>query len=329
MRRANGSVCSFKSHFQAISTDNLLVIVSLDCGDDLATSPEGPWLGGKDRNAFPRMLPAPKDGSDAILKTTRLLDTRNPAEQNPAVGTKLCQSLSHIHLNYGCSLDPDGRVKDPFYLLNELFQHDAFNESQMLDLIADKVKKHTIGTDLNMIEAADYKILHSRLLHFQRFLEHRIENLQDKLELIRRRGGRSWYRPEHGHLDELTKSATLSLVEDFEYLLKRAHNLLMRIERSISLTINLANIGEARRNTELNTTFFRFTVVASFYIPLSFTASFFGMNFGELGTGHLSIWVFFAVSIPILILSVIGLFFRRSWAGRLHRLLSDGFSWGD
>lgn len=296
-------------------------MVFLDCGNDLATSPEGPWL---DRKSS-RMLPTPKTDPDAMLETMQRSGIGRSAGQDPPIDTRLLQSFSHIHLSYGDSLIAEARAKDPFYLLNELFQQDASCERQILDLIAHKIKNHTIGVDSNMIEADDYKILRSELLHFQSFLEDYVENLQNKIDVIRRRGGTSWSRPVEDHVTQITNSATSLLMEDFEYLLKRANNLLVKIERSISLTMSIAGIEDARRGIEQNTTIFRFTVVASFYIPLSFTTSFFGMNFDELSKG-LSLWIFFAASTPVFILSVFCLFIRRSRVERFQRSLSEGIS---
>jgi Mg2+ and Co2+ transporter CorA len=140
-------------------------------------------------------------------------------------------------------------------------------------------------------------------------LEHRVESLQDKLDLIRRRGGTSWPRQEAGPSADVADAAALLLTEDFEYVLRRSHDLLKKIERSMSLSMSLANIEQAKHGLSLNSTLFRLTIVASFYIPLSFTTSFFGMNFNELQS--LSIWIFFVTSFPIFVISVVCLFIRR------------------
>jgi hypothetical protein len=281
------------------------VLVYLDCGADLATSPQGAWHNGQDQNTYFRIIPTPTDTSDLILNPEQWIYSGGPAGQHHAVRSKTGQSFSQVHLNYGTSLNSDARARDPFYLLNELFRHHASNENQTLDMVANKIETHRIGTDTDSIESTGYSITHSQLLHFQRFLEHRIEHLEDTLRFIQKRGGTLWIRPISGQLGELTDSAAMSLIEDFEDLLKRAQDLLLKIERSSSLTMNLTSIDEGKRNTELNSLLFRFTIVASFYIPWSFTASFFGMNFTELGTGVLSIWTYFVASIPIMVLSII------------------------
>ena len=95
---------------------------------------------------------------------------------------------------------------------------------------------------------------------------------------------------------------------DLEYLVERATFLRNRSETSITLAMNVASIGEARRGLQQNKAMFRFTVLVSIYMLFSFTASFFGMNFRQLGQGDLSMWIYVAVSVPVFALSILFLF---------------------
>lgn len=47
------------------------------------------------------------------------------------------------------------------------------------------------------------------------------------------------------------------------------------------------------------------TRLTFFYIPLSFTTSFLGMNLKVLGSGELQLWVWFAFAVPVLLISYI------------------------
>ena len=50
----------------------------------------------------------------------------------------------------------------------------------------------------------------------------------------------------------------------------------------------------------------RLTQLAFFNIPISFTTSFFGMNFKQLNSGtNLSTWIWFVVSFPRLVISIL------------------------
>ncbi|KAI1085123.1 hypothetical protein F5B20DRAFT_521045 [Whalleya microplaca] len=122
---------------------------------------------------------------------------------------------------------------------------------------------------------------------------------------------------------DIARIAALHIEQDLNYLIERALELKKRAETSITLSMNVAGISEARRGVQQNKALFRFTVLAAIYVPLSFTASIFGMNFEQFGQGGLSIWIYFAVSCPVFALSVIFLFVSpetiSTWIRRIGR----------
>ena len=67
--------------------------------------------------------------------------------------------------------------------------------------------------------------------------------------------------------------------------------------------MNRAVVAESRKAIDQAERLKRLTLLATFFIPLSFTTSLFGMNFEELGQGHLHVWLFAVVSAPVLVLS--------------------------
>ena len=149
----------------------LLVIIFSDCGDDLASSPTGPWLSDQGPPEF-RLLPTPKhDGNMSWETASWQQDSASSTDQIPLIDTRIRQSLSDIHVKYGENLDKMVQAQDPFYLLYPLFQQVAFAESQMLDLVDAKIKKHDVGViSSNSIGTIDNETSHSQLLHFQGFL---------------------------------------------------------------------------------------------------------------------------------------------------------------
>jgi Mg2+ and Co2+ transporter CorA len=73
----------------------------------------------------------------------------------------------------------------------------------------------------------------------------------------------------------------------------------------MTVIMNNANIAESKRAIEQAKRVGKLTMLAFFYVPLSFTASFFGMNFEQFATGpYLGVWVWFVVTVPVMLLSI-------------------------
>ena len=291
----------------------------MDCGEDLAKAPPGPWRRDLNQRVFgarTQLLMAPQQKSYTFFQTTSWNSTQSVDEQDVSLDDRLPQRLSRIPLQYGRYLDHEVMREDPFYALHSIFDYIASSECQMLDLIQNKLDTHS-KLDITA-DVADHGMSQSNLVHFQEVLEQCVAQLEETLRIIEKRGAVWWPKAQEGR-SMVAESAAALLQEDYEYLLHRAKTLLSRSERSMTMTMNMLSIEEARRSVKQNTTLFRFTVVASIYIPLSFTSSFFGMNFVELGQGSLSIWIFFAACAPVFIISALCLFISRS---RLERLRS-------
>lgn len=71
------------------------------------------------------------------------------------------------------------------------------------------------------------------------------------------------------------------------------------------MLMNSAVVAESRKNMQQTERMKKPTLLATLFIPLSFSTSVFGMNFRQFGQGHLSIWIWAAVSVPILVVAVV------------------------
>jgi Mg2+ and Co2+ transporter CorA len=78
-----------------------------------------------------------------------------------------------------------------------------------------------------------------------------------------------------------------------------AHLALMETEKSISDSKALS----------------RLTILGSLFIPMSFVCSFFSIN-GEFAVGETKFWVYFAVTLP-LVVAILVIVFGRRWYKRL------------
>ena len=102
------------------------------------------------------------------------------------------------------------------------------------------------------------------------------------------------------------------LKSDYSELVERAEMLSKRCVDESFLLMNKIMVGETQRGVSEAQSMARLTLLAYFFIPLSFTAAFFGMNVREPQGSDgavLSVWVWFLVSIPVLLLAV-ALYFR-------------------
>lgn len=63
-------------------------------------------------------------------------------------------------------------------------------------------------------------------------------------------------------------------------------------------------LTESRKATEQACSVTRLTLLAFLFLPLSFTTSFFGINFRELDEG-LNLWIWAATSIPLFVLVLV------------------------
>ena len=192
--------------------------------------------------------------------------------------------------------------QDPLYALNGIFSFFVASEAQTLSFLAKQIESNT-APEVDAAEVVGAESL-SNLLHCRQLLEGHYEELRYVLGIIQRRGEKGWPRAR----SDVSEQAASSMQADLEYLVERAIFLRNRSETSITLAMNVASIGEARRGLQQNKAMFRFTVLVSVYVPFSFTASFFGMNFRQLGQGDLSMWIYVVVSVPVFALSILFLF---------------------
>jgi hypothetical protein len=308
------------------SNPDLAAIVCSDAGRDLSLGPPGPWTNIDDR----------KYSSSTIYPTLQHLSrgfyrTNSNLKPDPNVDRGAhFQSASLLPEQFSTTLDVSTMRINPFYALTELFRFSAFSENQFLNLMEQKITPD-----------AGYKSLKqetptlSNLLYFREILEAHIVQLKNTVKVIRGRGTHWTSSCEKGApagpppTSQRTKADTAAsmLLEDFEYLLERAETLKHRCDQGMAVIMNNAMLAESKRAIHQAKGVAKLTLVAFFYIPFSFTTSFFGMNFQELGTGKLSVWAWFATSIPVFLITLAFLIldvsaFRRvtSQLGRWFKL---------
>lgn len=219
----------------------------------------------------------------------------------------LPQTAVNLYRQACSSLEKDLSIDDPFSAVVEILLYAAAAESQYLNMVRSNIhlnreKLFDASSDENIIVAARSSIVHT----LDSLEEHR-KDYEGILAFIQRRSQRHDAEPS---ATDPPRTLT-QLVVDFENLINRSERLCRECERNMSMATSNASILEAKRGIEQSQSLFKFTVLASVYVPLSYTASFFGMNFQEIGQGKLSIWLYFVVSLPIFTLSLLTMFLNK------------------
>lgn len=298
---------------------NWIALIWLDAGNDLSESLHGPWL-TEDSSIEPSRMSRWKEVFLPTIRHRPRLALRSkryalPPEEQYHSG-HLPQVAALLRKDYGKYLDTKLIQIDPFYALHEIFSFSAASELQYLNLIDEKLGPETGWAILD----EEIPSL-SNLLYNREVLHTHIQQLKENIETIKCRGCNQWPRAlTNSDLGRKADEAANILLRDFEYLLTKAENLSKRCDAGMAVVMNNANLAESRRAIAQASRVSKLTLLAFFYVPLSFTSSFFGMNFAQFGTSStLGIWLWFAVSAPVLVLSFI--FYQWDVPGFIKRSL--------
>lgn len=276
----------------------------LDVGNDLTEGPSGPWLDPHHRSyswattAYPTIQYKPNMALQARIPASR----SNSDEGRPR---KFRQSASLMYLNYGRTQDP-AMACDPFHALTELFKFTAFSEVQFLNMMETKLKKET---DFSVIDSRHSPTL-SNLLYSKKILDNHAQYIEETIAFLKGRGTSDWQDIQSQNSDSPDRQPTTGkeqpFLQDFEYLFERAKMLSDYCDRGMNIVMNNSMLAESQRAIQQAAGVEKLTRLAFFYIPLSFTTSFFGMNFVQFAAGnYLSIWAWFALSAPVLLISIL------------------------
>jgi Mg2+ and Co2+ transporter CorA len=173
--------------------------------------------------------------------------------------------------------------------------------------------------ETKLVKETDFSVINPRhsprfsnLLYSKNILDQHAQNIDGTISFIKTYPGSKSNNDTIDMIEEASAVAT-SILEDFEHLSNRAKALSLYCDRGMNIVMNNNMLLESQRAIEQAAGVAKLTRLAFFYIPLSFTASFFGMNFKQLGTGVLNIWVWFAASLPVFLISVLFLAVDIMW----------------
>ena len=290
-----------KIKFQTLEKLTCQGVIWLDSGADLSSSPKGPWREYRGAQVRTSFRPVCQYKPNAAMKDRRL------RRDTAAFGDRIAQSLSLLSAFYGTSLNANIMWSDPFYTLGELFNFFISSETQFLNSIATKLDDGM--RDLSFTNPSASMKFQAELLYFRRIIDKRVQSISQTLMFIKTRHHLDWPRPreaiEDGRTARLMAKAAIRLEHDCEYALNCATSLQQRCERETTIMMNNASIAEAKRGIDQGRQLFRFSVIVSIYVPLSFTTSVFGMNFVQFPNHAMGFWVWPLVTLPIFVASLL------------------------
>ncbi|KAF2009120.1 hypothetical protein BU24DRAFT_90890 [Aaosphaeria arxii CBS 175.79] len=317
------------------------VIAWMDQGRPLEKSPPGPWSSHIESKATP--LPVIQHHHKMAFRTTI-----NRLDPDANASAEVQQSAAILPLQYDSLIalvDLARRApQDPLSMCLPLFAHAAFSEVQFLNLMESRIR---IQIDA-IAEGVSGDAL-GTFQYFSNILNRHAQQLKDSTRAFyklaeRSSQGSNGFRAESpvprsavaqglgmrrqasetesarsiGSSTSDSAFTVKGLWEDYEQLHVRCVDLSKLCTQGINLAMNKAAIEESRKAIEQSERLKKLTLLATLFIPLTFSASLFGMNIDILGQNGVQFWWFFVLCIPIT-LSVYILYLwdfevlRRSW----------------
>lgn len=276
----------------------------IDTGKTLSHGPDGPWRKYADQYNINQSVFHPTIQVLPHIALKAHLMSLGDVAQHEAAGSSrndpLTQSAALLTCDYGKTLDTKLLATDPFYALHELFQFSAFSLSQYFNMLESKMKADTKAqaSSQQVTDVSDF-------LYRQSLFESHAGRLRNIIATIETRS--SLYRTpsSDSSTESISRQAARTLLVDYKQLLARTENLSNQCQAQISLLMNRAMIAESNKAIQLAQEVTKLTRLAFVFVPLSFTASFCGMNLWPFVTNGGSLWWWSVMSAPLIVVSLV------------------------
>ncbi len=274
-------------------------IACTDAGRDLAQGPRIPWLGDGAEPLPLTLLPIVQYRPRCALKSRGINESTTGLTRG-----KNTQSLTVFPEGYGRGIDWSLARSDRFHVLSDMFRLAAFSQKQLLNVMKEKIM-----TETNRLSLSNDNPTLTNLLYFRNILQEQLSNASYMLQLINDHD-----KPlQEGRRPSITMPADPRAATDpamaevcslFQDLHSQAQSLHEKCTQGMAVISNKSMLAESQRAIQQAKLVTKLTLVAFVYLPFTFTAGFFGMNFKELGTGTIPLWIFFASSLPLMFFTV-------------------------
>ncbi|KAJ5436050.1 hypothetical protein N7445_006935 [Penicillium cf. griseofulvum] len=271
-----------------------MAIACTDAGYDIAEGPRFPWLEGDVESLPLTLLPIIQYRPRCALKYRCINGNSGPKKG------KNTQSLAIFPEGYGRGLDWSLAKSDRFHVLADVFRLSAFSQKQLLNVMEEKIR-----TETNRLSLSNENPTLANLLYLRDILQDQLGNISYMLQLTNDKNNilQNGRRPTIASTDQRTAAGdtmaeVYSLFQDLHLQAQVLH------EKCTQVVSNNSMLAESQRAIQQAKLVTKLTIVAFVYLPFTFTAGFFGMNFKELGKDTMSLWIFFAASVPLMFVTL-------------------------
>ena len=293
-------------------------MIWLDNDEDLSDGPRGPWLSAlRPTHGFHRLChPIIQHRAKAALISKEIESSIPGGTPEASRSTNFAQNASFLSFQYGSTLNPELAAMYPTYTLSELFSFAASSKCQFLNLMQTQIQK-----DIQFLPAK-MEISVANLKYSKSLLDEHVQRLKNAVDLLRSHEMLDWPQASQPIIKDTVDKALRTSLLDYEHLLNRAQSLAAQYLEGTNMIMSGVMLAESRKGIIQAEGLTQLTVLAFFFLPLSFTTSLFGTNFKQLGIGILDMWVMLVTLVSILSLSIIVLywnaisrFMARRWSG--------------
>ncbi|KAF2114039.1 hypothetical protein BDV96DRAFT_647527 [Lophiotrema nucula] len=282
-------------HVKKKKSGGWTVIVWSDCGRPLHQLQGAPWCTKGPTNLDCR--PIIQHVNKLALNTVEaIIATADPIDDRHSFGF---QNASHLPNVYGSSLDARIMKLDALYGLSELFALSAASENQFVNTMQQLISE-TAQLSFDQEQRAQ-----ESLRYFKTVLDARILRIREMLAFLQLRGGPNWPQATDPADQAVVEAQMMDLCGNLEHLLERASGLTASCLEGITTIVNISALNESKTARQQAQNLNRLSILAFFFLPLSFTTSAFGMNVRELGVedgAHLRTMI--GVTIIFLVVSI-------------------------
>lgn len=225
------------------------------------------------------------------------------------------QSACMLPAQYGSLLDHDTMRCDALYAFSDLFAFAASSENQFLGLIQSEVDmaiRSFRGQEQWSLESLRYS---------KGLLDEHAEHIEQTLAFLKTEDSKHWPQAEEPRKVQLKNATRKMLLDDFNHLHRRSRTLAARAMDGTHVIMNDAMLNESQKAILQAREVGRLSLLAYFFLPLSFVSSLFGMNFVVIKNLSWAIGSSVIVFIVVLAISTLMCFWESVPLGVLEMCL--------